>query len=36
MGVDVEVLEPAELRARLTETSSALAARYAVVAAGIT
>ncbi|MDP9848370.1 helix-turn-helix transcriptional regulator [Streptosporangium lutulentum] len=29
MGADVEVLEPPELRARLAETSRALAARYA-------
>ena len=30
LGADVEVLEPAELRARLTATVTALAARYAV------
>jgi predicted DNA-binding transcriptional regulator YafY len=29
MGTDVEVVEPPELRARLTETARALAARYA-------
>jgi predicted DNA-binding transcriptional regulator YafY len=29
MGTDVEVVEPPELRARLTETTRALAARYA-------
>ncbi|HEY7661291.1 MAG TPA: WYL domain-containing protein, partial [Actinomycetota bacterium] len=29
MGADVEVLEPAELRARLAETARVLAARYA-------
>jgi predicted DNA-binding transcriptional regulator YafY len=30
MGTDVEIVEPPELRARLTETARALAARYAV------
>jgi hypothetical protein len=29
MGTDVEIVEPPELRARLTETACALAARYA-------